>query len=233
MNFGNNNYGAPAPMGAPQPMGAPAPMGAHAAAPAATPANNGNVVNLSKGQRVSLSKMAPSLTEVMVGLGWDVNKYSGGFDFDLDASAFMVDANGRTDASNFIFYNNLKDPTGAVQHMGDNRTGEGDGDDEQIKIDLTKIPANIQKVAITVTIDQADVRKQNFGMVENAYIRLIDNKTNQTILNFDLGENFSVETAVVIAELYRNNGEWKFNAIGAGFSGGLAALCRNYGIDAR
>ena len=202
--------------------------------------NNGGkktmAVNLSKGGKVSLAKVASDagisggLTKIVVGLGWDVQKYDGGADFDLDAAAFMTGASGkvRSDAD-FIFYNQKEGP--GVLHTGDNRTGEGDGDDEQIKVDLTAVPADVEKISFTVTIDQADVRNQNFGMVENAYIHIVDEVTGTELIRYDLGEDFSVETAIVVAELYRHNGEWKFNAVGSGFSGGLAALCRNFGVN--
>lgn len=190
-------------------------------------------INLSKGQKVSLTKGNPGLKNIMVGLGWDVNAFDSGADFDLDASAFLADASGRCPTEKeFVFYGNLKHSSGAVEHMGDNLTGEGDGDDEQIKVDLSKIPANIEKVAFTVTIYDAESRRQNFGQVSNAYIRIVDESNNSEIIRFDLGEDFSIETAVVVGELYKNNGEWKFNAIGSGFQGGLAALCAHYGIDA-
>jgi len=189
-------------------------------------------INLSKGQRIDLTKTNPGLTKVIVGLGWDTNRYHGGNDFDLDASAFLADANGRVvNDSDFIFYNQLVHPSGSVEHTGDNRTGEGDGDDEQIKIDFSKVPSHIQRIAITVTIHDADARFQNFGQVSNAFVRLVDEATENEVLRFDLGEDFSVETAVVFCELYRHNGDWKFNAIGSGFAGGLAALCRNYGLE--
>lgn len=193
-------------------------------------------VSLSKGQKVSLAKVASdagvsSLTKVIVGLGWDVNRYDGGADFDLDAAAFMLGANGKVRSeSDFIFYNN-KNGEG-VTHTGDNKTGEGDGDDEQIIVDLNAVPADVDKISFTVTIDQADARNQNFGMVENSYIRIVDETTGTELVKYDLGEDYSIETAVVVAELYRSNGEWKFNAIGSGFQGGLAALCGNFGIDA-
>ena len=192
-------------------------------------------VNLSKGGKISLAKVAEDagiskLTNITVGLGWDTNRYDGGADFDLDAAAFMLGASGkvRSDAD-FIFYNQKEGP--GVLHTGDNRTGDGDGDDEQIKVDLNAIPADVEKIDFTVTIDQADVRNQNFGMVENAYIRIADDTTGAELIRYDLGEDFSVETAIVVAELYRHNGEWKFNAIGSGFSGGLAALCSNFGVE--
>lgn len=189
-------------------------------------------INLSKGQKVDLTKGNPGLKSVMVGLGWDVNEFDSGSDFDLDASVFMVDGNGKcpTDKE-FIFYGNLKHPSEAVEHMGDNLTGGGDGDDEQIMVDLTKIPSNIEKIAFTVTIYEAEQRRQNFGQVSNAFIRIVDPSNNSEIIRYDLGEDFSIETAVVVAELYKNNGEWKVNAIGSGFQGGLAALCGHYGIE--
>ena len=192
----------------------------------------GGVINLSKGAKVNLSKEAPGLKKIMFGLGWDCNRYSGGDDFDLDASCFLVNAMGRTTADGFIFYNNLMGPNKCVIHQGDNRTGEGEGDDEQIYIDLDLIPENIDKIAITVTIDAADQRHQNFGMVSNAYCRLVNTETDKEEIRFNLGEDFSVETAIVVGEVYRHNGDWKFNAVGQGFSGGLLALCRNYGLDA-
>ena len=189
-------------------------------------------INLTKGQKVDLTKGNPGLKNIMIGLGWDVNAFDSGANFDLDASVFMVGENGKcpTDQE-FIFYGNLKHKSGSVEHMGDNRTGEGDGDDEQIKIDLSKIPENIARVAFTVTIYDAENRRQNFGQVSNAYIRIVDTVTNQEINRYDLGEVFSIETAVVVGEIYRINGEWKFNAIGSGFQGGLAALCGHYGIE--
>ncbi len=190
-------------------------------------------INLSKGQKVSLTKDNPGLSKIQVGLGWDVNAFDSGVDFDLDASVFLTDASGKCASdSDFIFYGNLKDKSGSVVHRGDNRTGDGEGDDEQIDIELAKVPENIAKIAFTVTIYDADKRKQNFGQVSKAYCRIIDQTTSQELVRFDLGEDFSIETAVVVGELYRNNGEWKFNAIGSGFQGGLAALCSHYGIDA-
>lgn len=189
-------------------------------------------VNLSKGQKVSLTKGNPGLKNVVVGLGWDVNAFDSGADFDLDASAFLLSANGKTaDSKDFVFYGNLQHPSGAVIHTGDNLTGEGEGDDESIKVDLSKIPENIMKIAFTATIYDADARRQTFGQVNNAYIRIYDELTNQELLRYDLGEDFSIETAVVFGELYRNNGEWKFNAIGSGYRGGLAALCGSFGIE--
>ena len=189
-------------------------------------------INLSKGQKVDLTKGNPGLKKIMVGLGWDVNAFDTGADFDLDAAVFMLGTNGKcpTDKE-FIFYSNLKHPSESVIHQGDNLTGEGDGDDEQIMVDLTKVPANIERIAFTVTIYDSDVRHQNFGQVSNAYIRLVDESTGVELIHYDLGEDFSIETAAVVGELYKNNGEWKFNAIGSGFQGGLAALCGHYGIE--
>ncbi len=190
-------------------------------------------VALSKGQRVSLTKDNPSLTKILVGLGWDINTFDSGSAFDLDASTFLLGANGKcpTD-SEFIFYNQLEHSSGAVKHMGDNRTGEGEGDDEQIVIDLSLVPANIERIAFTATIYDAEKRRQNFGQIANAFIRVEDMDSGTELIRYDLGEDFSIETAVVAGELYRHNGEWKFNAIGSGFQGGLAALCAYYGIDA-
>lgn len=191
-------------------------------------------INLSKGQKISLSKEDPSLSKIIVGLGWDTNKYSGGYDFDLAASCFELGANDKvTKDTDFIFYKNLDSTDGAIHHTGDDRTGgnSDDGDDEQIIVDLTKVPDNIQKIAFTATIYDADKRNQNFGQVSNAYVRLVNESTGAEVVRYNLGEDFSIETAIVICEVYKHNGEWKFNAVGAGFSGGLAALCKNYGID--
>ena len=189
-------------------------------------------INLSKGQKVDLTKGNAGLKSIMVGLGWDVNAFDSGTDFDLDAAAFMCGSNGKCPTEKeFVFYGNLEHGSGSVKHMGDNLTGEGDGDDEQILIDLSKVPSNVEKIAFTVTIYDADQRRQNFGQVSNAYIRIVDDATNTELIRYDLGEDFSIETAVVVGELYRHNGEWKFNAIGRGFQGGLAALCAHYGID--
>ena len=189
-------------------------------------------INLSKGQKVDLTKGNAGLKSIMVGLGWDVNAFDSGTDFDLDAAAFMCGSNGKCPTEKeFVFYGNLEHGSGSVKHMGDNLTGEVDGDDEQILIDLSKVPSNVEKIAFTVTIYDADQRRQNFGQVSNAYIRIVDDATNTELIRYDLGEDFSIETAVVVGELYRHNGEWKFNAIGSGFQGGLAALCAHYGID--
>jgi len=189
-------------------------------------------ISLQKGQKVSLTKGNPGLSKVVVGLGWDVNQFDTGGDFDLDASAFLLTDSGRVSRQeDFVFFGNLTHPSGSVVHMGDNRTGEGDGDDEQIKVDLSKVPENLTKIAFTVTIYEPEQRRQNFGQVNNAFIRIYNEVTGEELLRYDLGEDFSIETAAVFGELYKNNGEWKFNAIGSGYQGGLAALCANYGIE--
>ena len=190
------------------------------------------MISLSKGQKVDLTKGNPGLSKLLVGLGWDVNKYDGQAAFDLDAAAFMLGANGKVlSDSDFVFYNNSKHMSGSVQHMGDNRTGAGEGDDEVIRVDLSLVPANVEKIDFTVTIHEAEERKQNFGQVSNAFIRIVDEAKGQELIRYDLGEDFSIETAVVVGELYRNAGEWKFNAIGSGFKGGLRALCLNFGVN--
>jgi len=189
-------------------------------------------VSLSKGQKVDLTKTNPGLTKVVVGLGWDTNKYDGGFDFDLDSSVFLLGENGKvTSESDFVFYNNPQGANGAVVHTGDNRTGAGDGDDEQVKINLTTIPATIQRIAFTITIHEADARNQNFGQVSNSYARIFNEETGEELIRYDLGEDFSIETAIVVGELYRHNGEWKFSAIGSGYQGGLAALATDFGLQ--
>ncbi len=189
-------------------------------------------VCLQKGQKVSLTKDNPGLSKVVVGVGWDINQYDTGASFDLDSSAFLLKADGKVSGSqDFVFYGNLKHPSGCVEHMGDNLTGAGDGDDEQMRIDLSKVPAEIEKIAFTVTIYDAETRNQNFGQVNNAFVRIYNEESGEEMMRYDLGEDFSIETAAVFGELYRNNGEWKFNAIGSGFYGGLAALCANYGIE--
>lgn len=189
-------------------------------------------VGLVKGQKVDLTKGNPGLSRLIIGLGWDTNQFDAGADFDLDAAAFLCGDNGKvTNDGDFVFYNNLTHSSGAVEHTGDNLTGEGDGDDEVIKVDLSLVPPNISKISFTVTIYDADVRRQNFGQVSNAYIHVLDEKTNTEIIRYDLGEDFSVETAVVVGEIYRHNGQWKFNAIGSGFQGGLFALCKHFGVN--
>ena len=191
------------------------------------------IISLQKGQKIDLTKGNPGLSKIVVGLGWDTNKYSGGADFDLDAAAFLIDKNGKAGGiEDFIFYNNLVGGEGSVVHTGDNLTGDGEGDDEQIKIDLAAVPVHVEKIAITVTIHDAIARGQNFGQVSNAFVRVVNEVNEQEVMRYDLGEDFSVETALVVCELYRHQGEWKFNAVGNGFSGGLSALCSNYGLQA-
>ena len=185
---------------------------------------------LSKGGNLSLSKEAPGMTKVLVGLGWDARS-TDGQDFDLDASAFLLKADGKVRAdSDFIFYNQLKSVDGSVEHTGDNRTGEGDGDDEAIKVDLSKVPADIDRIAFTVTIHEAEARKQNFGQVRGAFIRIVNQDNNSEVARYDLAEDASTETAMIFAELYRNGAEWKFRAVGQGFAGGLKPLAESYGL---
>lgn len=189
-------------------------------------------ISLSKGQKVDLTKTNPGLTKVIVGLGWDTNKYDGANDFDLDTSVFLLGDNGKVNSdSDFVFYNNTTGGNGSVVHTGDNRTGDGSGDDEQTNVDLNNVPANIQRITFTITIHDAEARNQNFGQVSNAYVRILNGDSNAELIRYDLGEDFSIETALVVGELYRHNGEWKFSAIGSGFQGGLAALATNFGLQ--
>ncbi len=188
-------------------------------------------ISLQKGGNVSLSKAAPGLKKVRFGLGWNA-RTTDGVDFDLDASAFLLDGNGKVlSDQHFVFYNNPLDPSGAVAHKGDNRTGAGEGDDEVIEIELGPMPPNAAKVAFVVTIHDAEARKQNFGQVSNAYIRALNADGEQEIARYDLSEDASVETAMIFGELYRHNDEWKFKAIGQGYAGGLAAVARDYGVS--
>ena len=188
-------------------------------------------LTLQKGGNLSLSKTDPSLSKLLVGLGWDP-RATDGAEFDLDASAFLLGANGKVRKDNdFIFYNQLKSEDGSVEHTGDNRTGDGDGDDEQLKVDLSLIPADVEKVVFTVTIHDADDRKQNFGQVGGAFIRILNEVTGVEVVRYDLAEDASTETAMIFAELYRNNGEWKFRAVGAGYAGGLKSLANEYGMN--
>ncbi|OCA88746.1 TerD family protein [Pseudobacillus wudalianchiensis] len=190
-------------------------------------------ISLSKGQKVDLTKGNPGLKNITVGLGWDTNKYDGGHSFDLDSSVFLLNGAGKCESEkDFIFYNNLEGGNGSVVHTGDNLTGEGDGDDEQVKISLADVPASIEKIAFTITIHDAEQRNQNFGQVSNSYVRIVNTENNEELIRYDLGEDFSIETAVVVGELYRHNGEWKFNAIGSGYQGGLASLVKDYGLQA-
>lgn len=188
-------------------------------------------VSLAKGQKVDLTKTNPGITQVVAGLGWDVNKYDGQKDFDLDAMVFLLDENGKCkQEKDFVFYGNKS--TAGVEHTGDNRTGAGEGDDEQIKIDLAAVEPTVAKIDFVINIHEAKERNQNFGQVSNAFIRIFNPLTNEELIRFDLGEDYSTEGAVICGQLYRNAGEWKFNAIGSGFNDGLPALCANYGIDA-
>ena len=189
-------------------------------------------IQLKKGQKIDLTKGNPGLKHIRLGLGWDTNMFDGGDDFDLDVSLFMVGKSGKVEQDeDFIFYNNLKHPSEAVEHLGDNRTGDGDGDDEEILVDFSKMPDRIEKIAVTVTIYEAKERRQNFGQVNNSYVRLVNSDNEEELLRYDLGEEFSIETAIVVCEIYRHNGEWKFSAVGSGFEGGLEALCKNFGVN--
>ncbi len=189
-------------------------------------------ISLQKGGNVNLSKEAPSMKNILVGLGWNA-RATDGAGFDLDASAFLLQESGKVSSdAGFIFYNQKASPCGGVVHLGDNTTGEGDGDDEVVKIDLSKLAGDVQKVAFSVTIHDAESRRQNFGQVSDAYIRLVDEASGQEVARYDLSEDASVETAITFGELYRHNGEWKFKAVGQGFQGGLGPMARNYGVNA-
>lgn len=189
-------------------------------------------INLSKGQKIDLTKTNPGLSKITVGLGWDTNKYDGGKDFDLDVSVFLANANGKVaNEKNFIFFNNRQNENGSVVHTGDNRTGEGEGDDEQIQVDLQNVPGDVDKIAFTITIYDAASRNQNFGQVSRSYVRIINDANQEELIRFDLGEDFSIETGVVVGELYRHGSEWKFNAIGSGYRDGLEGLTRDYGLQ--
>lgn len=188
-------------------------------------------VSLTKGGNINLSKEAPGLKNVLLGMGWDP-RATDGAEFDLDASAFLLGANDKVRKDDdFIFYKNLRASDGSVEHTGDNRTGAGEGDDEAIKVDLSKVPADVQKIAFTVTIHDAAARKQNFGQVSNAFIRVVDQANNREVTRYDLTEDASTNTAVIFGELYRNGADWKFRAVGQGYDGGLAAMCAHYGIN--
>lgn len=190
-------------------------------------------VNLSKGGNISLSKEAPGLTHAVVGLGWDP-RVTDGAKFDLDASAILCGADGKAVSDeHFVFYNNTKDPSGAVQHQGDNRDGSGEGDDEMVFVSLLDLPAAVEKIVFVVSIDEAEARDQNFGQVANAYIRVLDaNNPDSPITKYDLGEDFSTERSVKFGEIYRHNGDWKFRAVGQGYSAGLAGIIAEYGLMA-
>ena len=191
-----------------------------------------STISLTKGANLSLTKEASGLTKLLVGLGWDINSYDGGEDFDLDVSVFMLGADGKVPSNNeFIFFNQKVHDSGSVEHTGDNRTGMGTGDDEIIKVDLSKVPSNIEKIVFTVTIYDAIKRRQTFGQVENSYIRIINAEDNQEVVRYDLVEDYSVENAMTVGELYRYNGEWKFKAIGSGFANNLEGLVNKYGVS--
>ena len=188
-------------------------------------------ISLQKGGNISLSKTTPNLKNVTIGLGWDARSTSGD-DFDLDASIFMVGANGKVPSdSNFIFYGQLRSACGSVEHTGDNRTGDADGDDEAINVVLDKVPSDITRLVVAVTIHEADVRRQNFGMVHNAYIRVINSDNDVELARFDLTEDASVETAMIFGEVYRHNGEWTLRAVGQGYTGGLHAMAISHGVN--
>ncbi|MER5637250.1 TerD family protein [Kitasatospora sp. NPDC002227] len=188
-------------------------------------------VSLSKGGNVSLTKEAPGLTAVVVGLGWDVRTTTG-TDFDLDASALLCNEGGKVGSDgNFVFFNNLKSPDGSVEHTGDNLTGEGEGDDEAIKVNLAAVPADVAKIVFPVSIYDAEARNQNFGQVRNAFIRVVNQANNQEIARYDLSEDASTETAMVFGELYRNGAEWKFRAIGQGYASGLRGIAQDFGVN--
>jgi len=189
-------------------------------------------VSLSKGGNVSLSKEEPGLKKILIGLGWDV-RLTDGSAFDLDASLFILKTDGKVRSDkDFIFFNNLKSADGTIEHTGDNRTGAGEGDDEVIKVNLERLSADIEKIVIGVTIYEADTRKQNFGMVDSAFVRIVNQDNNREIVRFDLSEDMSVETAMLFGELYRHGSDWKFRAVGQGFKGGLGAMAINYGVNA-
>jgi tellurium resistance protein TerD len=188
-------------------------------------------VSLSKGGNVSLTKAAPNLTAVTVGLGWDVRTTTG-TDFDLDASALLTNAEGKvTNDGNFVFFNNLKSSDGSVEHTGDNLTGEGEGDDEQIKVNLAAVPADVDKIVFPVSIYEAESRQQSFGQVRNAFIRVVNQADNNELARYDLSEDASTETAMVFGELYRNGAEWKFRAIGQGYASGLRGIAQDFGVN--
>lgn len=189
-------------------------------------------VSLSKGGNVSLNKEAPGLTAVTVGLGWDIRTTTG-TDFDVDASAIMVDPNNKVVGgdSGFVFFNNKKSGDGSVEHTGDNLTGEGDGDDEQIQVDLTRVPAEVDKIVFPVSIYDAENRGQNFGQIRNAFIRIVNQAGGAEIARYDLSEDAATETAMVFGELYRNGAEWKFRAVGQGYASGLVGIAQDFGVN--
>ena len=189
-------------------------------------------VKLVKGERVNLNKEAPGLKKIIIGLGWDPNNTNTGYDYDLDASAFVLGTNGKVLGDEwFIFYNQLESPDKAILHTGDNLTGDGDGDDEEIIVDLNKIDIKVERIVFTVTIHEAVERGQNFGQITNSYIRILDANTNKEILKYELDEDYSTETAINFGELYKKGNEWRFKAVGNGFNNGLIDFCRNYGVN--
>ncbi|MBC7646986.1 MAG: TerD family protein [Pseudopedobacter sp.] len=188
-------------------------------------------LSLSKGGNLSLTKTDPGLTKLLVGLGWDARSTSGG-DFDLDASAFLLTANGKVRSDgDFIFYNQLVSTDGSVEHTGDNRTGDGDGDDEAVKVDLARVPQDVSRIIFPVTIHDAETRRQNFGMVKGAFIRVVNGDSGVEVARYDLSEDASTETAMIFGEVYRNGDEWKFRAVGQGYAGGLLALAKDHGVS--
>ncbi len=188
-------------------------------------------ISLTKGQNISISREVPGIRNILVGLGWNARATDGDA-FDLDASCFMLTEIGKVPSdSNFIFYNNLKSPCGSVEHSGDNRTGEGDGDDEKLIVSLERVPLNIVKLSFGVTIHEAESKRQNFGMVSSAFIRIVNIDTNTEIARFDLSEEASTNTAMLFGELYRYNGEWKFRGVGQGFNGGLQQMAQSFGVS--
>lgn len=189
-------------------------------------------INLTKGQKVNLTKDNKGLNNIQIGLGWDVNKYDGQTDFDLDASAFLLNTTGKVSSdADVIFFNNQTSADKAVVHSGDNLTGEGEGDDEMIKVTLSQVSAGIDRISFAITIHDAEQRSQNFGQVSNAFVRVVNADSNTEVIRYDLEEDFSIETALIVGELYRHNGEWKFSAIGSGYQGGLEAVCKDYGVS--
>ncbi len=188
-------------------------------------------VSISKGGNVSLSKEEPGLSRILIGLGWDT-RATDGVDFDLDASVFLLNNMGKVrNDLDFIFYNNLRSADGSVEHTGDNRTGEGEGDDEAVRVNLAGVPADVDKLSVTVTIHDAQARGQNFGQVDNAFIRVVNEDNGREIVRYDLSEDASTETAMIFGEVYRHGGEWKFRAVGQGYAGGLGPLATSYGVN--
>ena len=189
-------------------------------------------ISLVKGQKIDLTKGNGGLKKVVFGLGWDTNRYDGNADFDLDVSAFFTDASGKvTGEQDFVFYGQPQHSSGALVYSGDNQSGVGSGDDETMTVELNKIPSNIERISFAATIYDAENRLQNFGMVDNSYIRAYDADTNEELFKYELNEDFSLETGIIAGELYRKNGEWKFNAVGSGYQGGLATIARNFGLN--